>query len=382
MADFFIFRNCFTGAIAGGDVHSGGVAQWIHDNDSRSEVYLIRPYNDGQDAYYPEAKKLKNIQYRAVSFGSFFALTFIARALLATLLVRIPETKKKAVLIASSHFLPDVLPISLRWRTRKNEDRVVYIHHIVQDMDRPANLNTKLANLQEQVCFFLIRRFFDKIIVVNHKVANDLKNRGFTKQKILISSNFVSETPRPVTYERKKHTIVYCGRMVPQKGVYDFLDICEQLHREATKEFSAVMVGIGPESEKIKNIIAKRHLPITMTGYVTDVEKFNYLSNSKLFVFPSREEGWGIAIAESLTAGTPVAAYNLDVYKEVFGDAVHTSPINQPDLLTELATDLLKTYDQDSRNYDEEQSAIINQAKNFSLDRVAQEQVAFFKGKR
>ena len=45
------------------------------------------------------------------------------------------------------------------------------------------------------------------------------------------------------------------------------------------------------------------------------------MSGARLFLAPSYEEGWGIAVAEALASGLPVVGYRLPILDEVFGSA-------------------------------------------------------------
>jgi glycosyltransferase involved in cell wall biosynthesis len=40
---------------------------------------------------------------------------------------------------------------------------------------------------------------------------------------------------------------------------------------------------------------------------------------SKVFLFPSRFEGWGLAVGEALACGLPVVCYDLPALREIFG---------------------------------------------------------------
>ena len=80
---------------------------------------------------------------------------------------------------------------------------------------------------------------------------------------------------------------------------------------------------------------------IHFLGYVTDEQKFAYLKSAKLFLAPSHEEGWGIAVSEAMACGIPVAGYKLDAYEMVFGDSIHYAPCFDKNELASRALELL-----------------------------------------
>lgn len=370
----FVYRNCFTGDISGGDMHTGGVCTWIHEKHPENPLYLVHADNDGQDAAYDDTAILNQITYPGPPLGHP-AVMYLRRAGRA-LKAQLPLDKDANLLIAGSHFLPDVLPVVGQGKRAPGVRRAVYIHHIVQDMPRPKNLNTILANFQEQRCFALIRKHFDCIITVNQDVVDGLRRRGFT-QPILCSSNFVNvHNEQPVPYKDKDITLAFCGRLVGQKGIDDFIAVCRTL-QAAIPDFKAVMIGAGPEKARLQKIIESDGLHVELVGRVDDVQKFSLVARSKLFVFPSVEEGWGIVIAEALSVGTPVVAYDLPVYAEPFGDAMHTVPLGNTQALTEQVSELLAQYQQDPQAYASEQQLTTARAASFSRDTVAAKEYDF-----
>lgn len=92
------------------------------------------------------------------------------------------------------------------------------------------------------------------------------------------------------------------GRLHPSKG----MDVLIGAFRAVAAENSALVIfGEGPqraELEKLSAGDARIHLP----GYRPDVR--SCLSGFDLFVSPSREESFGLAILEAMTEGLPVIA--------------------------------------------------------------------------
>jgi glycosyltransferase involved in cell wall biosynthesis len=373
MTKLVVYRNCFTGDVSGGDVHMSGLLGWILDSRPKVDPLLVLPRRDGQEKVYPEVNRIRTVTHPDTRLRQSVALMYVARAFKAAGRVN-RFIGRGDLLVASSHFLPDVLPVYVAHAPK--ESKVVYIHHIIQDMPRPDNLNTKLANLQEKICFAMIRRRFGKIIVVNQAVANRLRELGFRKQQIMLSSNFVNPLSGVKSPAQKDYTLAFCGRMVMQKGIDDFVAVCRELYAQFPG-FRAVMIGVGPELTRLRDEIADRHLPIDLAGYVDDRAKFDLLSRSKLLVFPSVEEGWGIAIAEALAVGTPVVAYDLPVYQAVFEEQLHTVPLKDVGNLVHIVEQLLNKYDAAPADYRAEQKRIAAYADQFRVERVAAKEFDF-----
>jgi glycosyltransferase involved in cell wall biosynthesis len=371
MSGFFVYRNCFTGDVSGGDMHTGGFCTWVQRSHPETPIALVHAADDGQEEAYPDTAEIDQLTYADNGRRNPVGLMFLRRAQRGS---RVPlPSGGDTVFVAGSHFLPDVLPVV---RNGSNGTRAVYIHHIVQDMPRPRSLNNMLANLQEKLCFDLIRRHFDKIITVNHDVVDGLRKRGF-KQPILVSSNFVENGGlQPLPFHEKEITLAFCGRMVTQKGVDDFVRLCETLQREV-EGFRAVMIGVGPELKRLVALATSKRLAISFVGRATEEEKFEYLRHSQLFVLPSVEEGWGIVVAEAISVGTPVLAYDLPVYKSVFGNHLHTVAVGNAQRLRSAARRLLAQYRRSPRSYGHEQEQLVKFSERFKRDTVASQEYQF-----
>jgi glycosyltransferase involved in cell wall biosynthesis len=79
-----------------------------------------------------------------------------------------------------------------------------------------------------------------------------------------------------------------------------------------------VLVGDGPLRAGLEAAARQRGLPIYFTGFRQNDELPRLFCAADFFVLPSREEPWGIAVAEAMASGLPVvlsdqvgAAYDL-----------------------------------------------------------------------
>src|SRR5687768_17329448 len=137
MSTLFAYRNCFTGDVSGGDMHLGGVCDWIDTRRPEHPLYLIHAEGDGQEKAYRETNVLREITYPDTRVKKP-ALMYLMRALKGSR-TSLPWNPASNIFIAGSHFLPDVWPAVGQGRKAPGAVRVVYIHHIIQDMPRPKN---------------------------------------------------------------------------------------------------------------------------------------------------------------------------------------------------------------------------------------------------
>lgn len=100
-------------------------------------------------------------------------------------------------------------------------------------------------------------------------------------------------------------TILAAGRLIQQKG-FDLL--IEAFRRLEDRDARLMIIGSGPEGAALTRQVERAGLGdrISLTGYQPDIRPL--LDAARLFVLPSRFEGYGAVIIEALGAGRPVIA--------------------------------------------------------------------------
>jgi glycosyltransferase involved in cell wall biosynthesis len=99
-----------------------------------------------------------------------------------------------------------------------------------------------------------------------------------------------------------RKTLLFVSRVSKEKNIEDF---CKLPNSYGRYEFDKIVVGDGPEKEKMQ----KKYPNIKFVGYKFGEELASYYQNADVFVFPSKSDTYGIVILESMACGTPVAAY-------------------------------------------------------------------------
>jgi glycosyltransferase involved in cell wall biosynthesis len=95
------------------------------------------------------------------------------------------------------------------------------------------------------------------------------------------------------------------------------------------------LAGAGPEREALMALAAKWGVAdrVHFVGEVPRARMVDFLAAGDLFVFASRTETFGLAVAEAAIAGLPIVANGLDVLREVLGGAALYVDVDRGDEL-------------------------------------------------
>lgn len=228
--------------------------------------------------------------------------------------------------------------------------------------------------------FFIIKRFADLIIVVNPLLKRALEKQGFSPEKIKLNFNGINvnyfKNLMPNT--RRSYYATFLGRLHPSKGIFDLISMWEEVCKE---KIDAKLAIIGGGDERIKDELKRKikktrlHSNIEILGYLEDNEAFRLIKASKVFVFPSYEEGFGIAALKAMACGVPVVAWDLPVYREVFPEGMIKVPIGN---VKKFADEVLRLQN-DQHLYKEMKKDAISIASKYDWDRVAEREIELIK---
>jgi len=149
----------------------------------------------------------------------------------------------------------------------------------------------------------------DEIIAASPQSAARLRRRVRRGTAITVAPNGIDlaavERARPAA---DASDLVFVGRLLEHKGVDLLLEAVAAL-RARGRPLRAIVIGSGPQRDELR-----RHAQARGVGDLVDFrddvgeadEVYGLLKASRAFVFPSRREGFGIAILEALACGLPV----------------------------------------------------------------------------
>lgn len=302
------------------------------------------------------------------NFNSIIA-TYIKRIISAVFITY--KLSDFDIVYATSDALPDTLPAFLLKIRMKKIKWVQKIFHIIPS-------HRVISHYSQEFSFTLIKRFADCTVIDNSLLKKDLQKKGFTKKDILINplgidyNWFQNVKPSKNTYDG-----VFMGRLHRSKGIFDLVIIWRKVIENFPKAKLAIIGRGKPEilkalNKKVQESGLKKN--IDLLGHLDDDIAFSTIKSSKVFVFPSHEEGFGLVIAEALACRTPVIAYDLPAYHDTFSDII-TVPFGNLKKFSESVVNIIGIKSKRKKVMENGLKLV----KNLGWDKTAQRELEFLK---
>jgi len=252
-------------------------------------------------------------------------------------------TNSPRIVIASSHLPYDVWPaviLSRRYKTKL----VVYIFHLIQEQDRVWSLRNIISRMSERLSLPLIKRYADLVITDNKIVSAQLRKMGFVQDRMVVSHLGISlKNIQSAASQSHNHQVVVLSRLVRNKGIFDLPDIWARI-TSIFPDSKLLIMGDGPERVNLIECFNTAGLEnnVEFAGFIDGQNKYSLLKGCKVFLAPSHEEGWGIAVCEAMACSLPVVAYDLPAYRSVFRQGILRVPTGDKAGLADSVIKLLQ----------------------------------------
>ncbi len=175
----------------------------------------------------------------------------------------------------------------------------------------------------------------DHLIAVSEFTAGQMQTfLEIPRSRITVIPHGV--TPLRVPSLPRENIVLNVGAIQTRKNISRLVRAFEALPRD----WRLVLAGSsGFGSESILAHIARSAARdrILITGYIATTELAQWYARSRIFAFPSLDEGFGIPVLEAMSAGVPVIASDRSALPEVCGDAaLLVNPENEPEIAAAL----------------------------------------------
>jgi len=162
-----------------------------------------------------------------------------------------------------------------------------------------------------------IRFHPDDLIALSDFLKNEFEKNHKLRPAYLIPSGvntglFASHPPQ------KDIDILGAGSLIPLKQYDIFIDAVKSI-REKIPSVKALLIGIGPEKEKLEQLIGESGLAsnIQLIGQLPYTEVLSFMQRSKVFLHPASYEGFSGVCLEALYAGCHVISFCRAMNNEI-----------------------------------------------------------------
>lgn len=188
------------------------------------------------------------------------------------------------------------------------------------------------------------------VITISNDLSEKLRQSGVRVPVVItgvgLDTDYIADVLEGGEFD-KEYDAVFVGRHILAKGVVDLIEAWNVVTNTFPDARLLMMGSCDPDHGAIINRkIAEYGLNanVVIMGTVDEKDKFHLIKKSKMCLFPSYVEGWGIVPLEGLACGLPAIVYDLAVYEENAKPckAVFTVPVGDWRAMAEKAVELLE----------------------------------------
>ncbi|MFO1091063.1 MAG: glycosyltransferase family 4 protein [Hyphomicrobiales bacterium] len=199
-------------------------------------------------------------------------------------------------------------------------------------------------------------------------VAGDTA-RPLVQIRAQFNTEYFDAIPPPPPHHQRPFTIIFVGRVVESKGVFDIVKIASILEKTVPGEVKWIICGTGADLETLRSTVTSSNLDhvVTVRGWTSPKDLQQVYPESHCLIVPTRSsfaEGLAMTAVEAALAGRPVITNPVVPALEVLRDC---SIECKPDDPESYANNILKLI-VDPGWYRRMQSAARSSARPF-LDR-------------
>lgn len=264
----------------------------------------------------------------------------------------------------------------------KNCKFVITLHDVIP-YRMPETVSDRYLNLFSEYIPKIISQCDGIITVSNFSKSDIIKAFNYPKEKIYVTSLASESIYKPLNkilskYIAKKYYsidgdfILYVGGFSPRKNIIGIIESFSKLICLYKKPLTLVIVGNRGKSYSLyKKCAEKLNIQdkVIFPGFIP-MNHLPYIYNaSKLFVYPSFYEGFGLPTIEAMSCGIPVITSNTTSIPEVVeNSAILIDPKNYDELCDAMLNVLL-----DKELYNKLSKSGLQRSSQFSWYKTAKD---------
>ncbi len=287
----------------------GGISTWtkIYNEHCKKSGHLVDIINTALTG-----KRAKKINNKRNFLDEIFRMNNIFTALFRYLKINKADVAHINSSCGSLGIIRDYLIIKVI--KRKKIPIVLHLHCNAADQ-----LKSKLA-----VYFFnKAVKLANEVLVLNRDTQKYVRETCCVESQVVpnfIQENWILKNKKEINKEIKK--IMFIGHVQPAKGVEDIFEV-SKIYPEIQ------FVLAGPVKSNNDGLIVSKN--VKLLGAIEQKDVQGLLDSADVFLFPTRSEGFSMALTEAMARGIPIittrVGANLEMIEEYGGVGVSVGDV-------------------------------------------------------
>lgn len=258
-----------------------------------------------------------------------------------------------------------------------NSNFLLYgLHLTVEFINNILETKRGLKNAKQIIAMGSAGKFYiDKYL----KVKNVIELSRIASSDILVD---VYQYPKNLKYD----ICFMAARLIPQKGIFDVIEVCYHVKKILGYELKIVILGKFVDDHTktmFMSNVNKRNLEsnIFLPGFVSEENKGKIINLSRVFLYPSTKDIFSISLADALECGLPSVVYDLPFVKQFDDIGINKIKYKNINSMSRKVAELIDIYRKEPTKYWDIRSRIrTNFRSNFSWETTCREQVRVLTG--
>jgi glycosyltransferase-like protein len=225
------------------------------------------------------------------------------------------------------------------------------VHH-VDDFTTQALIDCQRQAISEPDRVLVVSDQWRRILEADYAVSATVVHNGVDVCRFHSADRRLAASLRESIGPADRPLILTVGGIEPRKGSETLVRALALLRDGGLDPILAIVGGHSFQDyrayrERVLSLLPELGLEpgrdLVLLGTVADAELPSWYAAADVFAFPSTKEGWGLAVLEAMSAGLPVVASDLPVFREYLtpGRDALLVPVDSPAALAQALTSVI-----------------------------------------
>lgn len=153
----------------------------------------------------------------------------------------------------------------------------------------------------------LVYSYTQAYIGPGEKTAECYQSYGAKDEQIFKSPLYadIDKFNSYLAFKERKYDVMFSGQIYERKMPLFFANVVKEIHK-TFPGLKVLIIGDGPLKEEMLNTLQKANIDYEFPGFLPYEKLPHYYASTKVFLFPTKSDAWGVVANEALATGTPV----------------------------------------------------------------------------